>query len=83
MEETAEVAVLLSGLVKAIVRHPANVALQVVSDESGQIFRVIVDPRDRGAVIGAQGRMARSIRTVLQAISMKSGKKLSFDIADN
>lgn len=43
---------------------------------SGYLFEVMVDERDFGKVIGKKGRIAQSIRIILNAIGGKINKKI-------
>ena len=55
-------------LVKSIVREPDMVKVQQFgSDDDAIILEIIVHESDMGAVIGRSGKMATSLRTVIQA----------------
>ena len=64
----------------ALVDEPGSV--EVVFDERDGLATVTltVASVDLGKVIGKQGRTARSLRTILQAASMKHGVQFSLDI---
>jgi hypothetical protein len=42
-----------------------------------------VDAADVGKVIGKQGRTARSLRTILAAVSVKLGRQFSLEIVED
>ena len=55
-------------LVKSIVKEPEMVKVQSFGGEDdAQILEIIVSDNDKGAVIGKNGRMANSLRTIVQA----------------
>lgn len=55
-------------LIKNIVKNPEMVKVQLFeSDEEDPIVEIIVHNDDMGAVIGKGGKMATSIRTIIQA----------------
>ncbi len=55
-------------LVKSIVKEPDMVKVQQFEgDEETVLLEVIVHSDDMGAVIGRKGKMASSIRTLVQA----------------
>ena len=57
-------------LVKSIVKEPDMVKVECFeSDDEGKIIEIIVHESDMGAVIGKNGRMATSIRTLIQAFA--------------
>ncbi len=58
---------------KALVDHPEEVQVNEVSSERVTIFELRVAKEDVGKVIGRQGRTAKAFRTLLAAVSAKSG----------
>ena len=55
-------------LVKSITKEPDMVSVQEFSsDDDGIMLEIIVHESDMGAVIGKNGKMASSIRTMIQA----------------
>ena len=45
-------------------------------------FKVKVSSDDMGKVIGRQGRVAKSIRTVMKSVSAKEGKKVNVEFVE-
>lgn len=57
-------------LVKSIVKNPDMVKVQLFENkEEGDIIEIIVHGDDMGAVIGKAGKVATSIRTMIQAFA--------------
>ena len=67
-------------IVKALVDEPDDVEIHVVEGEKSTIFELKVATADIGKVIGKNGRIAKAIRTILNAAIAKSGKRISLDI---
>lgn len=67
-------------IIKALVDEPDAVEINVVEGEKSTIFELKVAPPDIGKVIGKSGRIAKAIRTILNAAIAKSGKRISLDI---
>ena len=69
-------------LVKSIVREPDMVSVQQFgSDDDAIILEIIVHETDMGAVIGRSGKMATSLRTIIQAYAYIHGlKKVKINI---
>jgi hypothetical protein len=67
-------------IVRAVVDEPDQVDIRVVEGEKSTIFELKVAPSDIGKVIGKNGRIAKAIRTILNAAIAKSGKRISLDI---
>ena len=67
-------------IIKALVDEPEEVEINVVEGEKSTIFELKVAPPDIGKVIGKSGRIAKAIRTILNAAIARSGKRISLDI---
>jgi predicted RNA-binding protein YlqC (UPF0109 family) len=73
---------LVEYIAKSLVDDPASVSVNVVEGEKSTILELRVAADDIGKVIGKHGRIAKSIRTVLQAATAKSGKHTVLEILD-
>jgi predicted RNA-binding protein YlqC (UPF0109 family) len=73
---------LVEYIVKSLVDDPAQVQVSVVEGEKSTILELRVAPEDIGKVIGKHGRIAKAIRTVLQASTAKTGKHTVLEILD-
>jgi predicted RNA-binding protein YlqC (UPF0109 family) len=58
--------------------HSVQVTSELIGTQT--VLRLQVAPGDVGKLIGKQGRTARSIRTVLEAIGIVQGARYSLDI---
>ena len=63
-----------------LVDKPEEVKVEVKEGENSTIFELTVAPDDMGKVIGKQGRIAKAIRTVVKAASVKENKKYVVEI---
>ncbi|MCW4384860.1 RNA-binding protein [Salinibacterium sp. SYSU T00001] len=70
----------LEHLVKGIVDHPDEVAVDAKDTPRGEVLEVRVHPEDLGRVIGRSGRTAKALRTLVSAIA--DGKKVRVDVVD-
>ncbi len=70
----------LEHLVKGIVEHPDEVHVNDRELRRGRVLEVQVHPDDMGKVIGRAGRTAKSLRTVLGAIT--PGRPVRVDFLD-
>ena len=73
---------LVSYIVQSLVDHPEEVKIQEIESDKGTIIELRVSPSDIGKVIGKNGRIAKSLRTILTAAGTKEGKSLSLEIVD-
>lgn len=73
---------LVREIAKALVDAPEAVEVETISREENTVLRLRVAPQDVGKVIGKQGRTARSVRTILGAVSMKVHHRYTLDILE-
>lgn len=64
----------------SLVDHPEQVEVTEKETEKALVVELKVAPEDMGKVIGKQGRIAKSIRTVVKAAATKDDKKVVVDI---
>jgi predicted RNA-binding protein YlqC (UPF0109 family) len=73
---------LVEYIAKSLVDDAGSVEVNVVEGEKSTILELRVAEADIGKVIGKHGRIAKAIRTVLQAATAKSGKRTVLEILD-
>jgi predicted RNA-binding protein YlqC (UPF0109 family) len=73
---------LVEYIAKSLVDDPSSVAVSIVDGEKSTILELRVASDDIGKVIGKHGRIAKAIRTVLQAAAAKTGKHTVLEIID-
>ncbi len=73
---------LLELLVKTLVSNEDGVSVTVEENEKEITFFVKVDGADIGKVIGKNGKMANSIRTIIKSIGAKQRKKIFVKFGD-
>ena len=71
---------LVKVIAMALVDHPDQVIVTEEETEKAIVVELRVAPEDMGKVIGKQGRIAKSIRTVVKAASTKDDKKVVVEI---
>lgn len=67
-------------IAKSLVDNPDMVQVNEVVGEQSIILELKVAPEDMGKVIGKQGRIAKAIRTVVKAASIKENKRVIVEI---
>lgn len=73
---------LLELLVKTLVSNEDGVSVTVEENEKEITLFVKVDEADIGKVIGKNGKMANSIRTIIKSIGAKQRKKIFVKFGD-
>jgi len=71
---------LVEYIAKALVDNPEEVDVKQVEGERSIILELRVAPEDMGKVIGKQGRIAKAIRTVVNAAAIKENKRVMVEI---
>lgn len=73
---------ILETIIESLVEDKNSIMITEESDEKTISFKVKVADSDMGKVIGKQGRVAKSIRTVMKSIGAKEHKKVNIDFVD-
>lgn len=70
---------LLEVMINLLIDNPNSVSITERNKEDIIIYEVKVQPDDIGKVIGKQGKMANSIRTIMKSVAYKEHKKVSVE----
>jgi predicted RNA-binding protein YlqC (UPF0109 family) len=73
---------LVSYLAKSLVNHPDEVEVKEIQGETAAILELRVAKDDLGRIIGKQGRTAKSIRTLLNAVASRTNRKIVLEIVE-
>ena len=73
---------ILETIIKSIVENEDAVSINEKEEADKIIFEVKVDETDMGRIIGKQGKVANSIRTVMKALGSRDKKKVSVEFLD-
>ena len=69
-------------IVKSLVSDPDSISVKEFPNDDEIIIEVVVKEEDMGSVIGREGKIANSIRTVVQARSyLKDNKRVKINIS--
>ena len=69
-------------IAKNLVDEPDSVKVESREEGDTVVISLSVAPGDMGKVIGRQGRIAKAIRTVVKAASVREDKKYMVDIVE-
>ncbi len=70
---------ILETIILGLVDNKDSVQINEVNGEKSVVFEVKVAEEDMGKVIGKQGRLAKSIRTLVKSIAGKEHKKVTVE----
>ena len=73
---------ILETIILSLVEDKSAVQIEEKNNEKSITFEVKVAEKDMGKVIGKEGKVAKSIRTVMKAVAGKERKKVSIDFVE-
>ena len=71
---------LIEYIARALADHPEAVKVTEVTEEERVVFKLEVDPEDKGKIIGRQGQVAQAMRTLLRIAAIKQGTRANLEI---
>ena len=69
----------LETIIKSLVDSPEAIEIKEVENEKTIVFEVKVAEGDMGKIIGRQGKIAQSIRTVMRTVANRKDKKVTVE----
>lgn len=73
---------LIEFIVKALVDDPSAIDIKEVAGDKITIYELRAAKNDIGKVIGKKGRTAGAIRTLINAVSARQGKRAVLEIIE-
>ena len=70
---------ILELIIKNLVDNENEVSINEVAEEKSVRYEVKVAKEDMGKIIGKQGKMAKSIRSIIRAIAIKEHKRVNVE----
>lgn len=73
---------LIEYIAKSLVDDPSSVDVTMSKNDDSIDITLKVPSNDMGKVIGKQGRIAKAIRAILKAVSLKEDVKVNLEIEE-
>jgi predicted RNA-binding protein YlqC (UPF0109 family) len=70
---------ILETIIENLVENKEAIEINEVAGNQSVVFEVKVAEGDMGKIIGKQGKIAKSIRTVMKAVAAKEHKKATVE----
>lgn len=70
---------ILELIIKNLVDNQDAVSIEEKTNDKSVVYEVRVAKEDMGKVIGKQGKMAKSIRSLIKAIAVKEHKRVNIE----
>lgn len=80
-EQTVDVRLLVEQVARMLVDAPDQVSVNQVDGET-TVLELTVAPNDIGKVIGRQGRVARALRSLVNAAGIRARKRFAVEILE-
>jgi predicted RNA-binding protein YlqC (UPF0109 family) len=74
---------LVQFLAQQLVNNPTAVEVKETQGDTASVLELRVAKEDLGRVIGKQGRTAKSIRTILNAVASRTNRKVVLEIIED
>ena len=82
MATNADIPALMAHLAKALVDKTDEVESEAFNEGDHIVVELVVAEDEVGKIIGRQGRMARSLRTIMGAAALKTRKRYQLEIVE-
>jgi len=73
---------LVETIAKSLVDDPSKVMVTEEMEEDTLVIKLTVAKEDMGRIIGKEGRTAKAVRTILNAVSTKGNNKAILKIVE-
>lgn len=73
---------ILESIIKSLVDVPNEVQVTEVNGEKTIIFELRCNAKDVGKIIGKSGKTVGAIRTILNSMAAKQGRKAMIEVVD-
>lgn len=73
---------ILKIMIEELVENKEAVSIEKSEQDGKEIYSVKVDSSEMGKVIGKQGKIAQSIRTIMKALGSKEHKRVNVEFVD-
>jgi hypothetical protein len=71
---------LVEYVARGLVEHPERVSVVEIPEGGQTIYELEVAPDDMGKIIGRQGRMINSLRTLVKAAAVRRGMRVNVEV---
>jgi len=73
---------ILESIAKSLVDAPSEVKITEIDGEKTVIFELRCNAKDIGKIIGKSGKTVGAMRTLLNSIAAKQGRKAMLEVVD-
>ena len=70
---------ILQTIIENLVDDKNSISINEIENEKSIVFEVKVAETDMGKVIGKQGKIAQSIRSIMKAVAAREHKRISVE----
>jgi predicted RNA-binding protein YlqC (UPF0109 family) len=81
-QSNVDVRALVEHLARGMVDQPDDVEVTMVEERDAFVYEIDVGQQDLGKIIGKGGKTARAIRTLVNCVAPRSGKRSLVEILE-
>ena len=82
-EQTENIVGLVEAIVEPLIEFPDDFEIEAIENEDGSLLiEMRVNEEDAGKVIGRQGRIIKSIRTLARAAASRTNTQVDVELLD-
>ena len=82
-EQTENIVGLVEAIVVPLIEFPDDFEISAIENDDGSLLvEMRVNEQDAGKVIGRQGRIIKSIRTLARAAAARTGMQVDVELLD-
>ena len=82
MASAPDIPALMTHVAKSLVDAPEEVEVEAFDEGDHIVLELVVAESDLGKIIGRQGRMAKSLRSILGAAAGRTRKRYQLEIVE-
>ena len=73
---------ILKTIIEGLVENKEAISIEKTVEDYKEVYKIKVDQREMGKVIGRQGKIAQAIRTIAKSLGAKEQKKIDVEFVD-
>ncbi|MGC8874668.1 MAG: KH domain-containing protein [Chloroflexia bacterium] len=67
-------------IARQLVDHPESVQVRQAQGRKGIVYRLSVSPKDKGKIIGKDGRIIAAIREIVDAAAARQRREVTLEV---
>ena len=69
-------------ILKSIAAHPDEIVVDTIKENKATIFNISVNSEDRGRILGKNGKIISSVKTIVRSLASKDDGKIILKVGE-